>query len=98
MSKGTDLIAEERQRQVDVEGWTAEHDDKHGVATLAAAGAAYALVPQFRRGGQHLAGAHPLDLWPFGQDWWKPTNTVRDLVRAGALIAAAIDVELRRAD
>lgn len=29
MKTGVELIAEERQRQMDVEGWTPEHDDKH---------------------------------------------------------------------
>lgn len=32
------------------------------------------------------------DGWPFGQDWWKPSNDpIRNLVKAGALIAAEID-------
>jgi hypothetical protein len=29
--------------------------------------------------------------WPWSQDWWKPTNPRRDLVKAGALIAAEIE-------
>lgn len=35
-----DEIAAERQRQVEVEGWTAEHDDKHADGSLAQAAAA----------------------------------------------------------
>jgi len=27
MKTGVELIADERQRQIEVEGWTAEHDD-----------------------------------------------------------------------
>lgn len=38
-----DEIRTERQRQVEVEGWTAEHDDDHIGGQLARAGAAYAI-------------------------------------------------------
>ena len=32
-------------------------------------------------------------LWPWNESWWKPTpdNRIRDLEKAGALIAAEID-------
>lgn len=30
-------------------------------------------------------------LWPWGFEWWKPKEQRRDLVRAGALIIAAIE-------
>lgn len=29
MKTGIEMIAEERQRQVDAKGWTSEHDDTH---------------------------------------------------------------------
>jgi hypothetical protein len=30
--------------------------------------------------------------WPWDQDWWKPSpDPIRNLVKAGALIAAEID-------
>ncbi len=83
---GAELIAEERKRQIEVEGWTSEHDDQHSVGAMAAAGAAYAA---------NYAGADSaaLDLWPWEWKWWKPTpnDPVRQLVKAGALIAAEID-------
>jgi len=31
------------------------------------------------------------NLWPWGKEWWKPSDRRRDLVKAGALIAAEID-------
>ncbi len=37
-------VAKERQRQVDVEGWTAEHDDAHTQGQLARAASAYAYL------------------------------------------------------
>lgn len=82
---GAELIAAERQRQIDMEGWTADHDDTHGKGELLAAGICYA----------HCAGQFKMTSprqWPWAEAWWKPTgDPVRDLTKAGALIAAEID-------
>jgi len=43
MISGIELIAAERQRQIEDEGWTAEHDDQHIGESLAMAAACYAL-------------------------------------------------------
>jgi ribosomal protein S14 len=32
-----------------------------------------------------------MSLWPWDMDWWKPSNGIQNLVKAGALIAAEID-------
>ncbi|HEY4775824.1 MAG TPA: hypothetical protein VIH40_13515 [Xanthobacteraceae bacterium] len=76
-------IAAERQRQKDVEGYDAAHDDKHSVTELAAAGAAYAINPGMPR--------LPPDCWPWDDVFWKPGDLRRDLVRGGALFVAALD-------
>ncbi len=100
---GTELIAAERQRQIESEGWTHEHDDEHQMGEIAIAAACYAL-PEIER--VESLGCHepeyggdgsPL-IWPWG-GYWKPTpnDRVRELVKAGALIAAEID-RLRRAE
>jgi hypothetical protein len=75
---GASLIAAERQRQIEVEGYGPEHDEDHA-GELATAGAAYATDDR--------------NLWPWSEGAWKPTpgDPVRQLVKAGALIAAAID-------
>ena len=39
---GIELIADERKRQIEVEGWTAEHDAEHYESELAYAAAVYA--------------------------------------------------------
>lgn len=87
-SRGVKLIAAERQRQVQEEGWTPEHDDEHAGGQLAVAGAVYAFP--------HAPTGVP-SIWPFQTWWWKPTpdDRVRELVKAGALIAAEIDRLLR---
>jgi hypothetical protein len=40
---GAELIAAERQRQIEVEGWTPEHDAAHDGGELAIAAACYAV-------------------------------------------------------
>lgn len=87
-----DDIAAERRRQVQVEGWTAAHDDEYRFGKLAAAAACYALSATRRDGGDELP-----PFWPFAPEWWKPKNRRRDLVRAGALIVAEIE-RLNRAE
>lgn len=82
-------ILMERQRQVDAEGWTPEHDDQHDSGQLMHAAECYLAMAM---GG--LDGTH---YWPWHDDWWKPSDDpIRNLEKAGALIAAEID-RLQRA-
>jgi len=90
---GAEMIALERRRQIEVEGWTSEHDDEHSMAQMAIAGLSYASVAasQVRLRDGCIKEVLPI-YWPFSPDWWKPANDpVRNLVKAGALIAAEID-------
>lgn len=90
---GAERIAAERQRQVDAEGWTPEHDDEHVAGELAIAASCYAAEAHYGRTHSHMNVA-PIGArgWPWDPMWWKPTgDPVRDLVKAGALIAAEID-------
>lgn len=83
-ANGSELIAAERQRQIESEGWTPEHDDQHqyGELTLAAMCYIEAKSFQFQRN---------IRLWPWDAKWWKPKDRISNLVKAGALIAAEID-------
>jgi hypothetical protein len=96
MTTGTDLIAAERQRQIEVEGWTPEHDQTEQLPDdLALAAACYALPIEDR----HLVGNPPIPhIWPWAARWYKPVpnDRIRELVKAGALIAAEIDLRLSR--
>lgn len=87
MRTGVELIAAERQRQITTEGWTAEHDQKHDQGQLVDAAVCY-LVPTDD-------DVHDW-YWPWARSWWKPTpdDRIRELVKAGALIAAEIDRRL----
>lgn len=73
------LIAAERKRQVEIEGWTVEHDTKQGGARLACAALAYIR--------------NDYGLWPWGREYWKPRDSFDNLVRGGALALAALDVK-----
>jgi len=92
-TSGVDLIAVERRRQTQAEGWTPDHDDEHQHRELVAAAVAYASYA----GQNHWRPGEQPPGWPWGTSWWKPSGEqVRDLVKAGALIAAEID-RLQRA-
>jgi hypothetical protein len=81
-------IKAERKRQVDVEGWTPEHDDTHDTGEMLRAAILYFqhatrkdMPLQMRDDGAPMG-------WPWDAEWWKPKNDRRDLVRAGALCLA----------
>lgn len=88
------LIEAERQRQIEREGWTPEHDDAHSTGDLATAAACYALPP----GDDDAFENDPPELWPWEAESWKPLpdDRIRELVKAGALIVAEIE-RLQRA-
>lgn len=88
---GADMILAERLRQVDAEGWTTEHDDEHADGELLRAAQSYVFTAM--HGNSRTL---PDPLWPWDASWWKPSDDpVRNLVKAGALIAAEIDRRLR---
>lgn len=91
---GADLIAAERQRQIDREGWTAEHDDQWEDGELRKAARVYLQwvgATYINRVDSEGRRAVPPG-WPWDREWWKPSEDVRaDLVKAGALIAAELD-------
>lgn len=94
MKTGIELIAEERQRQIDVEGWTIEHDSGHTEGELSNAGAYYALTDDLIEFiNEDWGNDMHLHIWPFNLKWLKrtPENRIRELQKAGALIAAEID-------
>ena len=96
MKTGIELITEERKRQIEEEGWSKEHDQQHVNGEIALAAALYSLP----EGKREYPSTYPTSSfakaplqWPWDRKWWKPThhNRVRELVKAGALIAAEID-------
>lgn len=106
MTAGTDLIAEERDRQIIDLGYDIDHDKTHDSDDLAFAAVCYAapipvyltrtLDRPFEEEGRGRGGlVQWIEPWP--NDWPRKdraTNReerIRELVKAGALIAAEID-------
>jgi len=85
---GVEMIAAERRRQIEGEGWTASHDDGHSRGEMAVAAAMYAVL-----------GTDATVDSPHTEPscWIKPGDRLRELAKAGALIAAEIDRLLRNA-
>ncbi|CDO83094.1 TPA: hypothetical protein ACPWO2_002031 [Pseudomonas aeruginosa] len=79
-------VQSERRRQINVEGWTPEHDDKHETGALASAAGCYAMFSLAYPAGD------PSHFWPWDKSWWKPSpDGRRNMVKAGALILAEIE-------
>ena len=80
-------IVAERERVITEEGRDAANDDRYTGGELACAAAAYALG--------HFRNPRILEmvrnLWPWAQEWWKPTTRRRNLIKAGALIVAELE-------
>jgi hypothetical protein len=89
---GAGLIAAERERQVNEEGWTPEHDDQHKYGEIRLAAKGYLDSPDGEWIGRGGGKVTPMN-WPWNAEWFKPTpgDPIRSLVKAGALIAAEID-------
>lgn len=83
-------VQAERRRQVEAEGWTPEHDDAHSHGEMARAAACYALAGSSAPNDGTAALLVSL-AWPWDEQWWKPTTTRRDLVKACALGLAEIE-------
>jgi len=87
---GIERIANERQRQIDAEGWTPEHDDQYQNNELECAAECY-LWAAYEAKIDEVSSLSPPD-WPWHASWWKPSDDpIRNLEKAGALIAAEID-------
>ena len=94
-SPGSIAIMRERERQETEEGWTPEHDNQHTDETLALVAALYATP--YRLFSKEITEDYVFfeDPWPTEWDTsWDKRGQVdrrRQLVIAGALIAAEID-------
>lgn len=93
---GIELIAAERKRQIEELGYDYTHDHLYKSNQLALAGATYALTPVINEFMIDQQGKPYL--WPWNLEYWKPTpeDRVKELSKAGALIAAQIDYELAK--
>lgn len=84
-------LVEERERQVDVEGFAPARDDALPPHELSMMAASYAIEPSWRSMAIAAGDARVPMTWPRTKASWKPRDDRRDLIRAGALILAAIE-------
>ena len=84
MKNGIELISDERKRQIEEEGYSL-NDDKLllGDSELTCAAIAYAM--------ETVNSTMAKNYFPWDKKFFKPKDKLRNLVRAGALIAAEID-------
>lgn len=76
-------IRAERERQVEMLGYTAERDDQYGNDELLSAAICYF---NFHDDFEDV----PAD-WPWSIEAWKPKDRARNLIKAGALVLAEMD-------
>lgn len=94
---GAERITAERQRQLEVEGWTPDHDAEWDHGQLWEAARAYLMAARWSTFAnlRQPMSAQERDnqaSWPWHESWWKPSeDPIRNLEKAGALIAAEID-------
>lgn len=90
LSQAARSILAERQRQIEQEGYTAEHDDQHSYRELVRAAICYAR--------EDMDATEHAALWPWEASAFKTKGTAPDLIKAGALIVAALDRYYREVD
>lgn len=107
--KAIELIQQERERQINVETWTPEHDAHHVNGELALAAACYAaaepifihrkaeievFVNSGDRGDRRLQQAGYFDAWPWDEEWDKRKK--HDRIRQLVIAGALIIAEIER--
>ncbi len=100
LTHGSELIAIERNRQISEEGYNECHDSEYVCSELTDAAIMYAMRDYWKqRLNPMIVGKRevPGTMWPWAAKYYKPSNypypynRIRDLSKAGALIAAEID-------
>lgn len=81
VNKAVNDVLAERQRQIDVKGWTPEHDDTYTCGELAAAAISY------------IEPAEAENYWPvdWHDDSFRPSDERRNIVKATALLLAELE-------
>lgn len=102
LSKALIDVMNERDRQWNEEGFSAEWDDAaRQPLELARAAMCYVMHPvlvhdltarmRIEASAESYQTCPPPKGWPFERAWWKPTDPRRDMVKAAALILAEIE-------
>jgi len=102
---GVHIIAKERKRQIEELKFDYSNDSLYANNQLAQAAAWYSFDDetrnQFLKSNEEIEeefGFRIGEIWPWKQSYFKPTpdDRIKELAKAGALIAAQIDYELNK--
>lgn len=92
---GIELIAQERAEQIEKHGYSLQNDVEYQDEFLAMAAVCYAIPASKQEIPDQGTGTVDVieNLWPFEPQYFKPTpdDRIKELAKAGALIAAEID-------
>ncbi|WPO68738.1 hypothetical protein SDC64_07410 [Acinetobacter haemolyticus] len=96
LSKAINDVLAERERQINVKGYSTDHDDAYEQNELVRAASGY--VDQVV-GRAWIFESHPnlyrsevaSEFWPWDPIYWKPKSPREDLVRAAAILIAEIE-------
>lgn len=96
---GIEIIAKERKRQIEELGFDCSNDLSYNDQQLARAAACYAIPANWKVVWDNNFWRNFIGIyWPWNMKFWKPTpdDRIKELAKAGALIAAQIDYELNK--
>lgn len=95
MNKYAEMMSNERQRQIEEEKWTPEHDDEHGQGELADAAACYATTKNiYFKEKIFIFFTKYIPLFPWNRyEFFKKEkhDYKRQLIIAGALLIAELE-------
>lgn len=90
-----DLVAAERKRVIEEEGFNHEHDKQYEHQELVRASVSYIIKPMLGKDDYQFTGHIPY-LWPFNPAWYKSTSRVKDLIKGIQFALAELEQELIR--
>lgn len=86
--KGMEIILNERQRQIEAEGFSFQHDDTHQKGELGDAAWCYVKHASSYERGTNFDVLSVPNAWPWSIRDWKPGQPLDDYRKAGALYLA----------
>lgn len=100
IQSGVGIIADERQRVLVEERFDPSRDARYTTEELSRAAMVYVCPPNMRNEYQFMMIDSACSIWPWPSAWYKPGDggvegRIRELAKAGQLIAAEIDRLLR---
>ncbi|WP_336948678.1 hypothetical protein [Acinetobacter junii] len=97
LSKAINDVIAERERQINVKGYSTDHDDQYEGNQLPRTASGYVDQVVGRSwvyddyGPEVYQDDDVPEFWPWDESYWKPKSPREDLVRAAAILIAEIE-------